>query len=450
MKITLISPPLGESGRKSKGLPIAPPVLEYLAGLTQQVRPGAHEVALVDANTRDFDPQSCDADLVGITVLTPEAPWAYRTADALRARGIQVLVGGIHIRACPEEAAGHAYSIVIGEVEEIWGDILDDAEKGQLKRRYDGGRPQLEGLPRPVTNLLPDRYVFGSFFTFRGCPHSCAFCSVHENFGHAPRLRPIDEVVSEVAASRRRLFWNIDDNCWGFDIDRSIRLYREMARQVKGKWWFGQGDLGTMSHPRADELLAAARGAGMRAVMVGYESESPEVLRELNAAQKQGDARADAIRKIRAAGIEVVLFVMVGSRADHLRDFERISELCDALKVAAHPVMTTPLPGTQLYEAYRPFLIPGLDWDLYDGNRSDFYHDDPAMTPEAREAALIALRKEIFTVPKILRRMTKVGWRGFPMAHVMSWAVQYPLARAFQQQAAEHHEAVEPPASERP
>lgn len=437
MRITLISPPFGERGQMSKGLPIAPPVLEYLAGLTEQAQPGQHELTLVDANMRTFDPEACDADLVGMTVLTPQAPWAYRTAEVLRSRGIQVLLGGIHVHAMPEEAAAHADAILVGEAETIWGEVLDDAATRRLKPRYDGPYAPLENLPRPMTGLFPDRYQFGSFFTSRGCPNSCAFCSVHECFGRVVRMRPIDEVVAEVAASKNRLFWNIDDNVWGVNVGRSIELYREMAQQVRGKWWFGSGDLVTIGHSRADELLDLARRAGMTAAMVGYESDNPVVLEELDATRKQGRDRLDAIRRIRAAGIEVMLFIMVGSRADHLRDFARVAELCEELTISAHPVMTTPFPGTKLYEEYRPYLIPGQDWDVFDGNHANFYHDDPEMTPDAREDAIVSLRDEIFTIPKILRRMTKVGAKGFPMSHITSWAVQYPQGRAFHEFARE-------------
>ena len=438
MKITLVSPPFGEGGQKSKGLPIAPPVLEYLAGLTDHVHPGRHEVTLVDANMRDFDIERCDADLVGITVLTPQAPWAYRTADALRARGHRVLLGGIHVHALPDEAAAHADTILVGEAETVWAEVLDDVESHRLKPRYDGPFAPLENLPRPRTDLLPDFYAFGSFFTSRGCPHSCSFCSVHENFGHVVRMRPIDEVVAEVANSRKHMFWNIDDNVWGVNVDRSIELYREMARQVKRKWWFGSGDLVTLQHSRADELLDAAREAGMTAAMVGFESASSEVLEELKATRKQGRSRFDAIKRIRAAGIEVMLFTMVGSRADHMRDFHSILELCDELDISAHPVMTTPFPGTALYEQYRPHLIPGMDWDLFDGSHATYYHPDPDMTPQAREEAVLRLRAELFTLPRILRRIPRIGMKGFPMSHITSWMVQYPQGRAFTEFAREY------------
>jgi radical SAM superfamily enzyme YgiQ (UPF0313 family) len=439
MKLILISPPFGEKGQKSKGLPIAPPVLEYLAGLTLQVRPDV-EIELIDANKEVFNPDELEADLIGFTVLTPQAPWVYRTADRLRSQGKQVLLGGIHVSALPDEAALHADAIVVGESEEIWKGLLDDAEQSRLKPLYQGGFPDLKGLPRPVTHLWKTNYVYGYFQTSRGCPHRCTFCSVHEFFGGKVRVRPIDEVVSEIAASKKRLFWGIDDNVWGVNMDYTIELYREMGKNLWGKSWFGSGDLVSVENPRSEELLKNARKAGLTAVLVGWESNNLMSLAEYKATNKQGRQRRDAIRKIRDHGIEVMLFMMIGGRQDTPEDYEGIIRLCDDLKVSAHPVMTTPFPGTQLYETYKPFLIPGHDWDSFDGNHAVFTHDDPAMSVNFREDSIVKLRAELFTMPRILSRIPQISWRGFPMSHITSWMIQYPQGRAFKQFALEREE----------
>jgi radical SAM superfamily enzyme YgiQ (UPF0313 family) len=432
MKVVLISPPFGEHGQKSKGLPIAPPVLEYLAGLTRQVRPDI-EVELIDANIEQFDATKIEADLVGITVLTPQAPFAYKTAEELRKRGIPVILGGIHVNALPEEAQCFADSIVLGEVEKIWGEILADVSRRRLKPVYNGGQPVLEKLPRPATDLWNQKYVFGSFFTARGCPFCCSFCSVHRFYGQQTRFRPIGEVVKEVATSQRRLFWGIDDNVWGTQVTRNIELYKEMARNIRFKYWFGSADLVTVEHPRADELLTWARRAGLRAVLVGWESENFEALKEYRALSKQGKKRVDSIKKIRDHGIEVMLFVMVGGRKESLEDYLRVLELCDKLDVSAHPTMVTPFPGTELYEQYKPYFYQDYSWDYFDGNHALFCHDDPLMTKENREKALLWLRAELFTLPRILRRLFRISMSGFPASHFMSWMIQYPQGRAFRE-----------------
>jgi radical SAM superfamily enzyme YgiQ (UPF0313 family) len=355
--------------------------------------------------------------------------------ERMRGVGKKVVLGGIHVTALPEEACKHADSIVLGEAEHVLKQVLDDAESDRMKPVYEGTFPELTSLPRPVTNLWKTRYVYGYFQTSRGCPYSCTFCSVHQFFGGRVRMRPIMDVVTEVAASKWRLFWGIDDNIWGVDVNKTIELYREMAKNIRGKWWFGSGDIRSVHHPRSHELLTNARRAGLTAVLVGWESNNLSSLEEYRAVTKQGRERRDAIKKIRDHGIEVMLFIMVGGRKDTREDFEGIFKLCEELKVSAHPVMTTPFPGTELYDMYRPYLISGLEWDSYDGNRAVFEH--PVMGPREREEAIIKLRSDLFSIPKILHRMWQVSWRGFPMSHITSWMVQYPQGRAFKQYARE-------------
>jgi radical SAM superfamily enzyme YgiQ (UPF0313 family) len=356
-------------------------------------------------------------------------------SDKLRSLGKKVVLGGIHVTALPDEAQKHADSLVLGEAEHVWKNVLDDAESDRMKSVYEGEFPELAALPRPVTNLWKTNYVYGYFQTSRGCPFSCTFCSVHKFFGGKVRMRPIKDVVEEVAASKWKLFWGIDDNIWGVNVPKTIELYKEMAKNIRMKWWFGSGDIKSVQHPRSHELLSNARKAGLTAVLLGWESNNMSSLEEYKAVTKQGRERRDAIKKIRDYGIEVMLFIMVGGRQDTREDFEGILKLCDELKVSAHPVMTTPFPGTELYDIYRPYLIEGFNWDSYDGNRAVFEH--PTMSPVDREQAIIKLRSDLFSIPKILQRMAQVSWRGFPMSHITSWMVQFPQGRAFKQYAKE-------------
>ncbi|HHL40007.1 MAG TPA: B12-binding domain-containing radical SAM protein [Deltaproteobacteria bacterium] len=448
MKLTLISPPFGEAVRssrlmsmtgldeiqKSEGLPIAPPVLEYLAGLTGKVAPHV-EVELVDANRQDLDVSALDADVVGFTVLTPQAPWVYRRADELRSMGRKVVLGGMHVTVLPREAAAHADAVIIGEAESCWGECLSDAEAGRLKPFYRGVRAGLEDLARPRRGLLATRYPMGSFFTARGCPFKCAYCSVYRFFGNAIRHRPIEDVVAEVAESPYWMFWNVDDNIWGAGMDRSIRLYTELYRELSGmrKWWIGSGDLVSPQHSRGRELLKWARRSGLTLVMVGWETENAASLAEWNALLKQGGRRREAVRMIRDHGIDVMLFIMVGGRRDTPDDFKRALDISDELGCMIHPMMVTPFPGTDLYELYRPYLIAGRGWEYYNGNRAVFEHDDPAMSVENREKALFWLRAEAFSASRIMGRLWELGPRGFPMTHVTSAMIQVPMGRAFRE-----------------
>ncbi|MDH4227920.1 MAG: B12-binding domain-containing radical SAM protein [Deltaproteobacteria bacterium] len=450
MKITLISPPFGEyveskSSRlvkltgldevqKSEGLPIAPPVLEYLAGLTEAVTPDV-TVELIDANREDLKLDEIDADLVGITVLTPQAPWAYLTADMLRARGKKVVLGGMHVTVLPEEGAAHADAVVRGEAEGVWGDVIADFKKGALKKIYDGPQLALTGLPRPKKGLIKTKYPMGSFFTARGCPFKCKYCSVYKFFGNNIRHRPIDDVVAEVAESPYWMFWNVDDNIWGAGIDRSIKLYIELYRELANmrKWWIGSGDLVSVQHARGEELLKWGRKSGLTLVMIGWESENFESLKEWNAHHKQGSKRHEAIKKIQDNGIDIMTFLVLGGRKDTLDDYKRALDVCDKLKMMPHPMLLTPFPGTEIYEEYKPYLIPERGWEYYNGNRAVFEHPDPVMTPEKREQALFWLRAEAFTPMRVIKRLLNIRLKGFPMTHLTSAILQIPMGRAFRE-----------------
>ncbi len=424
MQVTLVSPALPFSGR----VPVVPPILEYLGALTLREVPGA-ELQLVDANQTPFAPEDVRGELVGVSVWTATAPWAYRFADRCRALGKRVVLGGIHATALPEEASRHADAVVVGEAESCWGEVLRDARAGRLRPRYDGTQRPLEGLVTPLDAKLPGRYRFRAFFTMRGCPYSCTFCSVHAFFGRTIRYRPIDEVVREVEARAGPVWFDGDDNIWGADPDRAVALFDALAAGTR-RSWYGFGDLRSVQGADGERMLAAARRSGLFSVWLGWESDSPEALRDYRASGKQGSDRVEAVKRIQGHGIEAVLFVVLGARGEDAGSFRRTLELADRLKVGVHPVLLTPLPGTPLHEAYRPYLVPGLGWDAFTGARAVFEHPDPAMTPLAREAAYHELCRELYRPSRIVRRLTGIPASGFPRTHLLSIVKQLPMRRA--------------------
>lgn len=437
MKLTLVSPEFPFSGR----VPMVPPILEYLGALTLREAPDA-ELQLLDANQRTITPDQVEGELVGLSVWTATSTWAYRFADACRALGKRVVLGGIHATALPEEAAQHADAVVVGEAESCWGELLRDARNGRLRRRYDGVQLPLVGLPRPIDGRLKGNYQFRAFFTMRGCPYSCTFCSVHQFFGRSIRYRPIPEVVDEVEARAGRIWFNGDDNIWGADPERAIALFDALADRVR-KPWSGFGDLRSLQQPQGERMLAAARRSGLFSVWVGWESDSPEALADYRAAGKQGTDRVATIKRMQDHGLEVVLFAVLGGRGDDPDSFRRTLELGDRLKVGIHPVLLTPLPGTPLHEQYRPHLIPGLGWDAFTGVRAVFEHPDPIMTPAARERAYHDLCRELFRPSRILRRLTGIPMKAFPGVHLLSLISQLPMKRALRL-AREEWEAAHP------
>ncbi|MCK4911341.1 MAG: cobalamin-dependent protein [Thermodesulfovibrionales bacterium] len=394
---------------------MVPPILEYLAALTRRAMPDV-EIELIDANVTDADADAIDADLVGISVMTTKVPWVYGFADELRARGKMVVMGGIHPTALPGEAAAHADSVVVGEAESVWADVLSDARSGMLKPFYYGERLPLDDMPLPLTGLLKGRYVFRALFTKRGCPYNCTFCSVKKFFGSQIRYRPIKKVVEEAEKCMGRVYFNGDDNIWGGDVSRAIEMFNALSTGSK-KYWYGFGDLSTPQVADGDKLLKAARRSGLFSVWVGWETSSTDTLKAYHASAKQGKDREDAIRRIKDHGIEVILFVMLGARTEDADEFKRTIEVADKLGVGVHPALLTPLPGTDLYEEYKPYLLDDKGWEYYTGANAVFRH--PQMTPEEMEEQFFSMSLSLLSRKRIFSHLFE-SRAGFPLTHMLT------------------------------
>lgn len=423
MKLAIVSPEFPFSGR----VPLVPPILEYLAALTSREAPHT-AIQLIDANQGAITPADIAADTVAISVMTATAPWAYRFADECRRQGKRVILGGIHPSALPDEAACHADSIVVGEAESVWGRVLTDLRSGKLSRFYHGERLSLDNLPMPVDGKLKGNYQFRAFFTMRGCPYRCTFCSVRRFYGDTIRYRPISAVVDEVEACAGKLWFNGDDNIWGGDVQRSIDLFNALAQGTK-RHWYGFGDFRSIQGAAGAKMLAAARRSGLFSVWAGWEGDEQN-LGAFNASGKQGHDREATVRLMQDAGIDVTLFVVLGGRQDSIDSFKRTLELSERLQVGIHPVLLTPLPGTELYEEYREHLLPELGWESFTGVRSVFDHPDPQMSPQRREEQYHLLSNELFRFERIVSRISKISVRGFPTTHIYSFAMQVPMKHA--------------------
>jgi len=165
-----------------------------LAGMT----PPEWDITVIDENLGMPDYTGTPRpDLVGITAFTSQAPRAYDVAAKFRSRGVPVVMGGIHASMCPDEALDHVNTVVKGEGESVWPQVLEDAKMGRLERVYEGDHLDMEQVPFARHDLLPDGYRFGSIQFARGCPLNCTFCSVTAFNGQRYRRRPVDDVVRE-------------------------------------------------------------------------------------------------------------------------------------------------------------------------------------------------------------------------------------------------------------
>jgi len=355
MRLYLINPcnPLvsfARTRRWSKYRVWKPLGLLILAGLT----PPEWEIKIIDENLSVPDYEALPRpDLVGITAFTSQATRAYDLAGEFRDRGVPVVIGGVHATMCLEEAAERVDSVVTGEAESVWLQVLEDARRGHLQPVYAGEAVSMGDLPAARNDLLTQGYAFGSIQTTRGCPLDCSFCSVSTLNGKSYRHRPIEKVVEEFRTVRERLVLIVDDNLIGTSarhVARAKDLFRAIIHAKLGKKWICQA---TINMADDDELLTLAARAGCKGVFVGFESPTEEGLAEVG--NKFGilngrDFKA-SVRRLQRHHIAVVGSFIMGLDADERGIGELIADTAERYGVDLLNVLfLTPLPGTRLWE----------------------------------------------------------------------------------------------------
>src|SRR5690554_15148 len=399
MKILLVNPglslPAPRGNKKRKAL--FPPLnLALLAACT----PKRHQVELVDEHLAELDPET-GADLVGITVMTAFAPRAYRLADHFRAKGIPVVLGGMHVSALPEEAQAHADAVVVGEAEKVWPQVVADAERGELKTLYRAGDYlDLEEFPLPRRDLwrAEDYVVPQTVQITRGCPFSCSFCTVSSFFGRTYRFRPVADVIKEVKSLPGKIVAFVDDN-----ITANIQYAKELFRRLRPlkKYWFSQGSL---DMARDEELLRLAAVGGCLGMFIGLESLSAKNLEKIGKRVNLVDIK-QAIRRIHRHGIAIEGAFIFGLDYDDETVFERTLNFAEEVRLeGAQFGVLTPFPGTMLYqEMEKTNRILDRDWGHYTVNRVVF--QPLLMSARRLQEGVDWAWRSFFSYPSLFKRL---------------------------------------------
>jgi radical SAM superfamily enzyme YgiQ (UPF0313 family) len=157
------------------------------------------EPILVDETLEQIDPETIlPGDVIGIGIHTLNALRGYEVGRIARQRGAWVVFGGVHASLYPEEAfeLGGAHSVVRGDGDVAWAEVLQHCSNGTPQRIYEGGRLPADRFAAARWDLLPrGKYMWASVQTTRGCPKHCSFCSVWRTDGQTPRLRPFQPVI---------------------------------------------------------------------------------------------------------------------------------------------------------------------------------------------------------------------------------------------------------------
>ena len=388
--------------------------LMVLAGLTSP----EWEIAIVDENLSAPDYEAMPRpDLVGITAFTSQANRAYEVATHCRRLGVPVVMGGIHATMCLEEVMERVDSVVTGEAEGIWPQVLEDARNGGLKRRYDGGLAEISDVPIARHDLLATGYAFGAIQTTRGCPLNCSFCSVTAFNGAHYRQRPIADVVREFQLIREKHVLVVDDNLIGTrheHIARAKDLFRAMAQANLRKQWFAQA---TINFADDEELLAFAAKAGCRGVFIGFESPTPEGLLELGKKfnHLKGRDFCASVRRVQRHNILVVASFIIGLDIDEPGIGKRIARVANQYGVDNLNVLfLTPLPGTHLWDQMKLEGRIALDtfpedWKYYTLTFPVARYKNLSLDGIIEE--MISCDRDFYSMPRILRRLWSNLWQ---------------------------------------
>src|SRR5712692_3767370 len=368
--------------------------------LLKSLTPAGHDVLLLDGNAQRLSETELvqyvrdnHIGLVGIGAMTRMVRKAYQMADAVRAAGVPVVMGGPHVAEVPDEALGrdggprHADSVALGEADQTWPIIVADAERGTLKEIYaplDAAgkevKPSLADYPViPWDRMDLDQFNLIRHFpkmarrilslvgmtwqTFhllpiesgRGCPYGCDFCTVTGFFGDSIRFRSNESVVNELlmlkSLEKRQkgkiTVFFIDDN-FAINPKRTKSLLREIIARNAQVPWVAQISMNLL---RDEELVSLIAQSGGKWIFMGLESIDPENLKSVAKSFNKPEEYGAVLERLARHGLYAItsfIFGMDGDRPGAAeRTLEQIRSWPPGLPVFG---LLTPYPATPLYD----------------------------------------------------------------------------------------------------
>lgn len=340
--------------------------------------------------------------VVGITVHLTFAERAYELARWYRNRGAVVVLGGLHVTSCPDEARPHADVLAIGEGVQLWGEILSDFDAGRLRREYRGSyrRPYRED-PAPRRDLLPRESFLTttSLIATRGCHSRCDFCYLATDGLHMPyHVQPPEQIVAQ---------WRADDSPYAVFIDNNLgsrpEYMRELCRQLRPleRIWSAAVSIDLADDPAVLREMALA---GCTGVFIGFESLSDANIRDQHKRSPSPDDYARRVALFHDVGIQVNGSFVLGFDHDGPDVFAKTADWIEQnrLECATFHILT-PYPATPLF---RQFETEGRllhrDWSRYDTSHVVF--QPRGMTVEELQAGYEWCYRRLFSLGSIWRR----------------------------------------------
>jgi radical SAM superfamily enzyme YgiQ (UPF0313 family) len=455
--------------------------------LLKALTPAGHEVLLIDGNARPMNENQLveyirreKIGLVGIGAMTRMIARAYRMADAIRAAGVPVVMGGPHVTELPDEALGrdggprHADAVALGEADETWPAIVMDAERGELKEIYapvdETGKErkpslqpypkipwstmdldQFDLVPKPIRKILRRQGSgWGSVHMIpiesgRGCPYGCEFCTVTGFFGDSIRFRSNESVVNELLTLKRHARENrkqvmvffIDDN-FAINIKRTKSLLRDIIAADAQLPWTAQISANLLRDEELVDLIAASHG---KWIFIGMESIDSANLADVNKNFNKPAEYSGVLNRLAARGIYAITSFIIGLDNDTVgvaeRTLREIKSWPPGLPIFGQ---LTPFPSTPLYQRlvksgrltrpkhwldFAPFQMAHTPLKMSIADTHDELNQawEQSYSPERNAQAIDSIRDKPID-HRIMHLITRLIFRGiyFPQMGKAAWA----------------------------
>lgn len=349
-------------------------------------------------------PFDTDAELIGISTMGHGVIRSIDITRKFREMGKTVILGGYMASIMAEEALKHCDSVVVGDAELVWDELLKDYENNNLKKIY---KNNLESgffsTPMPRFDLITNKRI-GNFLPVqagRGCPNTCSFCSVACLYkGHYIK-KPLDEVVRDIKQVKElgfKKFLLLDDNIFS-DREYLDKLLIEIKKL--NMQWMSQCDIRI---GRENELLKKLADSGCITLSFGLESISKESLKGMNKSWANPLEYNELIQNIHSYGIDVSTEMVVGGEGDTLQSIRDTKRFIENNKITVPRFyILTPIPGTKFFE---DMTKAGriIKEDIYSFDGTEAVHRPKNMSPEELTNAYWELYDSLFTFISILKR----------------------------------------------
>lgn len=374
-KILLINPKLGQA----KFTFNEPLVLGVLAALT----PDNYEIEMLDENFEKFHYIPCD--LVAITGSTAQINRAYYISGEYNKQGIPSIIGGIHASFMPDEAEQYCTSVVVGDSESVWKDVLHDFENNSLKKRYGNVDKYKRVIVAPRREIFK-KYPYGcaSIETSRGCHQVCEYCSVASLYKYKHFERPVEDILEDIKTIDNGVIFFTDDNFIG-DYNNKERVVTILNAMIQHKKkWAGFVCMDIVDHP---DLLELFQKSGCILLFIGVETDEADTLsaikKPINLKVFNKDKLADCARIIHSYHIPIMGFQIFGFDTDtSIKDMHtRLKRIDKSGWDWIVIFLLTPIPGSRMFHRLRDenrimFKNYPKDWELYNYCNSLFTHKD--------------------------------------------------------------------------